>query len=405
MRIEAFRALRPETDKADVVAAVPYDTVSSDEARALIANEPCSFLRVTRPEADLPPGTDVTSDGVYERGAENFARLIDEGVLVRESAPCLYVYRQVMGEHAQRGVVACCHIEDVEKGSIKGHEGTRENKLNDRVKHVRRLGANTGPVFMTYRDEPAIDVLVSAVEETAPLFDFVSHFGISHTVWRVEDGDGLVAALRRVPVCYVADGHHRAAAAVRAGDEQREGNPSHKGSEEYNWFLACLLPASQLQIMAYNRCVSDLNGMGRAAFVDRVREHFRVMADGESVPREAHQVGMYLDGTWYSLRWDVGPGIDTVLSLDVAYIQERLLGPILGIEDPLRDDRIEFVGGIRGTAELVRMVDAGEAAVAFSMYPVTVEQMMSVADSGRLLPPKSTWFEPKLKSGLLIHTW
>ena len=390
---------------ASAVASVPYDTVETEEARAVITCKPYNFLRVVRPEADLPPGTDIYSDAVYQRAAANFRAFQEDGILVREHAACLYVYRQVMAGHVQRGIMACCHVDDYASGVIKRHERTREKKEADRARHVATLRANTGPVFLTYRDNAEIDEKVAAVERSAPLFDFTSHFGIRHTVWRVTESDGLAQAFLSVPGCYIADGHHRAAAAARAAAGQRDADSGQGGEGEFNWFMCCLLPASQLQVLAYNRWVSDLNGLTAADFLARVKERFHVLDNGSPEPAAAHQVSLYMAGTWRTLSWDTRPAIDRGLSLDVAYLQDRLLAPILGIADPMTDDRIDFVGGLRGAEEIRSMVDSGRAAAAFSMYPVTVDQMMGVADAGDIMPPKSTWFEPKLKSGLLVHTW
>lgn len=397
MRVKPFQALRPPPDRADHVASVPYDTIDTEEARNVIARKPSSFLRVVRPEADLPRGIDMYDERVYRRAAENLQALRDQGLLVREETPCLYVYRQVMGDHVQSGVVACCHVDDYNRGVIKCHERTRSDKRADRTRHVRALRANTGPVFLTYRDVSDIDALVEQVEESEPLIDLVSHFGTHHSVWRVEQSDDLVQAFGKVPVGYVADGHHRAAAAATAAQEET--------CEESHWFLACLFPAGQLQILPYNRCVADLNGLSPDSLLERLAGDFDVSRHGAAQPERPARAGMYLQGAWYGLDWSRRLPPDGNVALDVAYLQDRLLGPILGIEDPVNDQRIEFVGGIRGPSDLERLVDGGRAAVAFSMYPVGVEQMMDVADAGCIMPPKSTWFEPKLKSGLLVHTW
>jgi uncharacterized protein (DUF1015 family) len=406
LRIKAFAALRPPVEIAQLVAAVPYDTVDTEEARALADGNPLSLLRISRPEIDFPKGTDIYADHVYERAVENFAKFREENILVREDHPCLYVYRQKMGSHVQRGIVTCCHIEDYEKNVIRRHEKTRRDKEDDRTRHVKMLKANTGPVFLAYRDVAVIDGIVAAVERQKPLYDFVAPDGIAHTVWRVdgEQAAKLVAEFGKVPLCYIADGHHRAAAAARAGIELRGANAVHTGEEEYNWFLAVLFPAGQLQILPYNRLVADLKGMTESTFLDAVRKKFSVSAGSPARPPAAHHVSMYLGGKWYGLSWKIPKGADPVSALDVSYLQENLLAPLLGIKDPRTDKRIEFVGGIRGTEELQKKVDSGKAAVAFSMYPVAVEQVMAIADAGSIMPPKSTWFEPKLRSGLLIHT-
>ncbi len=401
MRVKAFRALLPPPELAARVASVPYDTINAEEARALAEGNPDSFLRVIRPEIELPPSTDPYAEEVYDRAAANFHRLQREGRLARDERACLYLYRQRMGDHVQRGVVACCHVEDSEQGLVKKHERTRYEKEEDRTRHVLRLEANAGPVFLTYRDEGRIDALVSEVEGEAPYVEFEAEDGIEHALWRIAETEELVAAFEDVPAFYVADGHHRTAAAERASSELRAKNPAHTGEEEYNWFLCVLFPATQLQVLAYNRCVTDLK-MGVAEFLEAVRERFRVREVASPIPDAPHDVSMYVGGAWYGLSWGEEDA-DPVARLDVSVLQERLLSPVLGVEDPRSDPRIQFVGGIRGAKELERRVDGGEAEVAFSMYPVTIDQVMRVADAGRNMPPKSTWFEPKLRSGLVVH--
>ncbi len=404
MLIKPFAALRPVPERAAALAAVPYDVVDTAEARALAAGNPDSFLHVSRPEIDLPDSVDIHDDRVYAHGVAAFRDLQARGVLLREPEERLYVYRQIMGGHSQSGVVACCHIEDYAKDIIRKHEKTRKDKEDDRTRHCLELNANSGPVFLTYRDTPALDKLVAAAQLAAPLYDFTAADGVRHTVWRVEGECGpWVEAFRQVPLSYVADGHHRAAAAFRSGQQRRAANLSHTGCEEYNWFLAVLFPAAQLRILPYNRCVADLNGLAPEAFLERVRAVFGAeIADGAE-PFGAREVRMYLGGKWYRLAWPEFES-DPVGRLDVSVLQDRLLAPVLGIDDPRTNTRISFVGGIRGTGELAKRVDSGRDAVAFSMYPVTVSQMMDIADAGQIMPPKSTWFEPKLRSGLLVHT-
>ncbi len=405
MKVKAFAALRPPAEIVHLVASVPYDTVDTEEARALAEGNPCSLLRISRPEIDFPKGTDIYSPNVYRRAVENFAKFQEEKILIREAKPFVYVYRQKMGSHVQRGIVACCHIDDYAGNLIRKHEKTRQDKEDDRTRHVEMLKANTGPVFLAYRDVKAIDAIVSAVEQQKPLYDLTAPDGISHTVWRADqDSAQLVAEFGRVPVTYIADGHHRAAAAARAGMEMRKANKAHNGTEEYNWFLAVLFPAGQLRIMPYNRIVADLNGMSEDGFMKAVGRKFRIVPGASPDPVTSCSASMYLGGKWHGLSWDPGSVTDPVQALDVSFLQNNLLDPLLGIKDPRTDKRIEFVGGIRGTDELVKKVDSGKGAVAFSMYPVTVDQMMAIADAGSVMPPKSTWFEPKLRSGLLIHT-
>ena len=404
MLIKPFAALRPAPEKAHALASVPYDVVDTAEARALADGNPDSFLHVSRPEIDLPDRIDIHDDRVYAQGAMAFKAFQARGVLIREPEERLYVYRQIMGDHSQTGVVACCHIDDYAQNIIRKHEKTRKDKEDDRTRHCLELNANSGPVFLTYRDTAALDARVAAVQRAAPLYDFTADDGIRHTVWRVEgESRAWVEAFRQVPLAYVADGHHRAAAAFRSGQQHRDANPAHTGSEEYNWFLAVLFPATQLRILPYNRCVADLNGLTPAAFLEKVKAAFKTEKAGSASPTGPREVRMVLGGDWYKLSWDEVTA-DPVSRLDVSVLQDRLLAPVLGIGDPRTNTRVSFVGGIRGTGELTRRVESGRDAVAFSMYPVTVEQMMDIADAGQIMPPKSTWFEPKLRSGLLVHT-
>ena len=404
MKIKPFAALRPDPAIAARLASVPYDVVDTAEARALADGNPDSFLHVSRPEIDLPDGTDPHADAVYARGAAALRDLVDRGRLLREKNERYYIYRQIMGGHSQTGIVACCHIDDYAADIIRKHEKTRQDKEDDRTRHALTLNANSGPVFLTSRDPPALETLPAAATAAAPaLYDFTADDGVRHTVWRVEgDAAPWTAAFAKVPVAYVADGHHRAKAAFRAGAERRAANPGHTGNEEYNWFLAVLFPQSHLRILPYNRCVADLNGMTADTFLKRIGEVFNVTPTNEPSPDSPRRTHMYLDGAWFRLTWDAFEG-DPVSVLDVSVLQDRLLKPILGIDDPRTSTRISFIGGIRGTGELKRRVDSGANAVAFSMYPCTVQQMMDIADAGQIMPPKSTWFEPKLRSGLLVH--
>ena len=404
MKIKPFAALRPDPAVAARLASVPYDVVDTAEARALAAGNPDSFLHVSRPEIDLPDGTDPHADAVYARGAAALRDLVGRGRLVREEGERYYVYRQVMGHHSQTGIVACCHIDDYAADIIRKHEKTRQDKEDDRTRHALALNANSGPVFLTYRDTRALDELVAgATGANPPLYDFTADDGVRHTVWRVEgEAAPWTAAFAALPMAYVADGHHRAKAAFRAGMERRAANPGHTGDEEYNWFLAVLFPQSHLRILPYNRCVADLNGMTTSEFLRRVRQTFTVAPAATPAPDGPRRTHMYLDGAWYALSWE-SFAADPVAVLDVSVLQDRLLRPLLGIDDPRTSPRISFVGGIRGTDELKRRVDQGPDAVAFSMHPCTVRQMMDIADAGQIMPPKSTWFEPKLRSGLLIH--
>lgn len=407
MRIQAFRGLTPRPELASQVAAVPYDVVDTEEARALAVNRPYDLLHVDRAEIDLPPDTDPYSDIVYATAAQNLQRLISDGILVREDAPVLYLYQQQMGAHVQTGLIAACHVDDYGNDVIRKHEKTRKVKEDDRTRLVDTLSAHTGPIFLTYKDRADVDARVAEIlANEKPMFDFTAPDGIFHRVWRVTDTAPFVEAFGEVDFSYVADGHHRSASAWRVSMERRAKNPAHNGSEDYNWFLGVLFPASQLQILPYNRVVHDLNRHTEEEFLIAVADAgFRVAAAEAKAPAAPGGVHMYLGGRWYALTWDAGSIKDPVESLDVSVLQNRLLAPILGIADPRTSERIEFIGGIRGTLELERRVDSGHAAVAFSMYPTTVAQLMAIADAGQIMPPKSTWFEPKLRSGLVVQTF
>ena len=404
LKIRAFQGLSPKPELATQVACVPYDVVNREESAALAEGNPVSLLHVDRAEIDLPKETNPYSDIVYATAKANLDRLVSEGVLQREATPCLYLYRQQMGEHVQTGIVAVCHIDDYANDIIRKHEKTRKDKEDDRTRLIGTLGANTGPVFLTYRNQAPIDAMVREFSANAPTFDFVAPDGIRHTVWRVE-GDRLVAAFGAVPLAYVADGHHRSASAARVGAERRAANPTHTGDEDYNWFLCVLFPANELRILPYNRVVADLNGLSTEAFLEAVRSRFDIVPNASASPSGPGMVSMFLDGQWIGLTWKADPAADPVSRLDVSVLQDRLLAPFLGIDDPRTNTRIDFVGGIRGTSELEERVRSGRASIAFSMHPVTVDQLMDIADAGQIMPPKSTWFEPKLRSGLFIHTF
>jgi uncharacterized protein (DUF1015 family) len=407
-RIQPFRAWRPRPEIASRVASPPYDVVSSSEARALAAEEPLSFLHVVKPEIDLDPSVDVYSPEVYATGAENLRRLQDEEVLIREAEPALYIYRQRMGDHVQTGIVAGASVDEYEADLIKKHEHTRPVKEDDRTRHIDALNANTGPVFLTYRARADIDRLVERLTAEPATYDFVAPDGIQHVVWVVaepSDRDELVQTFAGVPELYVADGHHRSAAGTRIRAMRRDSNPGHTGDEPYNFFLAVIFPDNQMKILDYNRVVSDLAGLTSDEFLRRVEELFEVEASADGRPRGPRSFGMYLDGRWRLLTARPGtfPEDDPVQRLDVAILQNNLLAPILGIGDPRSDERIDFVGGIRGLAELEKRVGSGEWAVAFALHPTSIEQLFAVADAGLVMPPKSTWFEPKLRSGLIVR--
>lgn len=403
--VRSFKALRPPPDRAKQVASVPYDVVNTDEARALAAGNPLSFLRVSRPEIDLPEATDIYGEVVYRKAADNFQSLITTCPLGFEELPSIYLYRQVMGVHEQIGVVTCCSVAEYDRDIIRKHERTRRDKEDDRTRHIMTLRAQTGPVFLTYRGRRDIDSMVMETTVTNALFDFTADDGIRHTIWRVADPVRFVQAFREVPFLYIADGHHRAASASRACAELKGKNPAHTGDEEYNSFLTVVFPDDQLQILPYNRVVRDLNGLSKEEFIASIRKSFEVSEDGSPAPSKPRRWSMYLDGRWYglSLPEDGSKPQGTVASLDVSVLQDRLLDPVLGIKDVRTDKRIDFVGGMRGPAALERLVNEGKAAVAFSLYPTTVDDLLRVSDAHEIMPPKSTWFEPKLRDGLLTH--
>jgi uncharacterized protein (DUF1015 family) len=406
-----FRALRPRPDKAAAIAAVPYDVVSTEEARALADGNPLSFLRVSRAEIELPPSADPYADAVYERAAGNY-RQLKSTALVAEAEPSVYLYRLRMGGHEQTGVAACFSLDEYDADVIKKHERTRRDKEDDRTRHMLALGAQTGPVFLTYRTSPEVDAVVERAATAAPLIDFTAADGVQHTLWRLAAGDrdALVQAFARIPSLYIADGHHRAASAARArshagarpGSHDATGSGAHPDGDA-NRMLAVAFPHDQVQVLAYNRVVRDLGGISPAQFVEAVRERFSV-APGPPAPAGRGEISMYLQGEWRLIRPLTPPDArDPIGALDVSVLQDRLLAPILKIGDVRTDKRIDFVGGARGSSELRRLVDTGRAAVAFSMFPVSVADLMAVSDAGAIMPPKSTWFEPKLRDGLLIH--
>ncbi len=401
MNIRPFSAVRPTPEKASAVAAVPYDVVDTAEARALAAGNPASFLHVSRPEIDMPEGTDCASPEAYAQAKKALDGLRASGVLVQDPDPKFYAYRQVMGNHAQTGIVATFDAKDYLAGVLKQHEKTRKDKEDDRTRHIEILKAHTGPAFLTYKDDPAIDAIVAEACAGAPLYDFVAPDGIRHTVWEIAYGhecraDELVELFARIPAAYIADGHHRSAAASRYAKE-------NDFAGESRWYLAVAFPASQLKILPYNRLVADLNGLTADQLLAKARDIFTVTEVADGMPAAGRHARMFLAGKWYDLAWEVPAGTDVVSSLDVSVLQDRFLAPVLGIDDPRTSPRISFMGGVRPLDELKGRVESGRDAVAFSMYPVTVGEMMDIADAGAVMPPKSTWFEPKLRSGLFVH--
>ena len=388
-------ALRPTPQSAAAVAAVPYDVVSTDEARALAADNPLSFLHVSRAEIDLPPGTDPYSDQVYERANENFRDLRTRAPLVVEETPSFYVYRLHMGSHVQTGIAATFSIDEYDEGSIKKHEKTRPDKEDDRTRHMLAIGAQTGPVFLTYAASPDVDRVIAEATAGPPLFDFAAVDNIRHVIWRVpeEDNDAITQGFADVPQLYIADGHHRAASAARTRRAL-----AGRGAGEHDRMLAVAFADREMQILPYHRVIKDLNGLTPEQFLAALRERVTVRENGSDTAARKGEVGLYLDGRWYTLTFPTEGE-----ALDVSRLQDLVLAPIVGIQDVRTDKRIDFVGGIRGPAELKRLVDAGRFAAAFSMHPVTIDDLMRIADAGGIMPPKSTWFEPKLRDGLLSH--
>lgn len=407
-----FRALRPIPEKAAAIASMPYDVMDSDEARAEVKKNPLSYLHVEKPEIDLPLGTDLYAPEVYAKARENLLRYVNEGLMKQDSRPMFYIYRQTMDGRDQIGLVGLASVDEYMNGIIKKHELTRADKEADRIRHVDTCDAHPSPVFFTYRHQDEIDATVDKVmRQKDPVYDFVSDDGIGHALWLMdseEDINAIQAAFAKLPCLYVADGHHRTASAAKVGLVRREQNPDYTGEEEFNFFMTVIFPDNQLKIFDYNRVVKDLNGLTQDKFLAKVREKFSVepvSQAGPFRPSKLHEFGMYLGGTWYKLEALPGTWDDTnvVDSLDVSIMQNNLLHPILGIGDPRRDNRIDFVGGIRGLGELVRRVDSGREVVAFAMFPTSMDELLGIADAGEIMPPKSTWFEPKLRSGLFIH--
>jgi len=407
--VRPFKGLRPAKELADKIASPPYDVLDSDEARTIVKENPLSFLRVVKPEVDLDPSVDLYDTKVYEQGAFNLRHLMEHGEMIQEKKPKFYFYRQIMGDHAQVGLVTTVSAEDYRNNLIKKHEFTRKVKEEDRIRHIETQNAQCGPVFLTYPDVPEFDALQRRIcRENEPEYDFVSPDGIRHSLWVVnsdKDIETIERIFAEVPSLYVADGHHRSAAGTIVAERRQKDNSNHTGNEEYNYFLAVIFPKNQMKIMAYNRVVKDLNGNSLDEFIDKVHDRFDVTENTVPSPGSMLEYSMYLDGKWYGLEPKAGsfPESDPVKSLDASILQENLLNPILGIKDPRTSERIKFVGGIRGTEELEKLVDSGEYEVAFSLYPTSIDQLIEVAESGNVMPPKSTWFEPKLRSGMVVH--
>jgi uncharacterized protein (DUF1015 family) len=407
--IKPFKGVRPKEELAEKVAALPYDVMNTEEAMQMAQGNEVSFLHISRPEIDLPQETDIHSDQVYDKGRENLQTFMAKGVLLQDDSERYYVYRQKMGGLTQTGLVVCAGVDDYQSGAIKKHELTRADKEEDRVRHIDALNANDEPVFYTYRNDPVISEAVEKVAAEAPLYDFTTDDGVSHALWAVADAaliDTLTRRFAAIPTLYVADGHHRSAAASRVRDLRRSANPQHNGGEEYNFFLTVIFPDNEMTIMPYNRVVKDLCSRSVAEFMARVAEHFDITPiPGALSPSCRHHFGMYLAGKWYELVAREGSFAegDAVAAMDVSILQDNLLSPVLGVRNPRTDQRIHFVGGIRGVEELERVVNSGEYQVAFSLFPTSIQELMSLADEDKIMPPKSTWFEPKLRSGLFLH--
>lgn len=413
--VKPFKGLRPRREQIDKIAAPPYDVISSEEAKAMAADNGLSFLHISKPEIDLEPKIDLYDERVYEKGKENFQKFIKEGILVEDSSENFYLYRQIMPigdySHSQIGLVACASVDEYQQDIIKKHELTRKDKEDDRTKHVFTLQAHTGPVFLTYKAQKSIDSLIEKIEkETPPEYDFTSSDGIRHIFHVVSDPHRVAAIIKefkKLPHLYVADGHHRSASASRVREMMKIQNPDHSGHEEYNFFLNVIFPDNQMNIMSYNRAVKTLNNYGLEDFLKKVSECWEMKEMGEDIPtpKARHTFGMYVGGIGYLLtpKPSTYNEKDPVMSLDVSILQNNLLSPILGIKEPREDKNIDFIGGIRGTGELKRLVDEGRSKVSFALFPTSIHDLLDVADSQKIMPPKSTWFEPKLKDGLVVH--
>lgn len=405
--LKPFKAVRPKKELVERVASKPYDVLNSEEARLEVKGNDYSFLHVVKPEVDLDPSTDAYDKQVYQKAAENLKKFLDQEILVQEKEEQLYCYEQEWKGHKQVGIAGCFSVDEYQSAKIKKHEFTRKKKEDDRVNNILATNANTGPVFLTYRSEKKIDDLIMANIHNEPLYDLTDEYGCRHRIFKVNNMQELINAFLPVESLYIADGHHRAASASRVRDIKKETNPKHNGEEEYNYFLAVLFPHNQLKILDYNRIVKDLNGLTEKDFLDKIKKSFDVIEEGNISysPSTSKEFGLYLNKKWYSLKAkeNTFEKDNPVKSLDVAILQDNLLNPILGIEDPRTDERIDFIGGIRGLRELEDKVNSGEWKCAFSMYPTLMEQLLDVADADKTMPPKSTWFEPKLRSGLFVH--
>lgn len=411
MKVRPFKAVRPSRERAAQVAALPYDVMNSHEAREMVKDNPYSFLHVDKAEIDLDPGIDQYDDKVYAKAKENIDRFLAEGTFIRDEKPSFYIYRLIMGDIEQTGIVGAASVDDYIGDRIKKHEFTREAKEKDRIRHVDQTNANTGPIFLTYPEKDEISDLVTKWTQKQPEYDFTAEDGVKHTVWVVDEEEAVKTierAFDEIPALYIADGHHRAASAVKVGQKRREANKSYTGDEEFNYFLSVIFPSNQLKIMDYNRVIKDLNGLSEEEFLKKLEEKFTVeeyKGEGQYRPEEKHSFGLYLPGRWFKLtaKPEILEDQDTLKSLDVSVLSENVLAPILDIKDQRTSERIDFVGGIRGLGELEKRVAEDGFAAAIALYPTDIEDLMKIADSGRVMPPKSTWFEPKLRSGLFLH--
>ena len=410
--LKPFRALRPKVEYAKKISSPPYDVLSREEAKTLADKNPLCFLHVVNAEIDFPDDVYIYDDKVYQKSKENFEWLIKKEYLVEEENPSFYLYEEDENGHSQTGLVCLASVDEYDTGSIRTHESTRKVKVEDRTRHIKTVGAQTGPIFLAYYDTKKTEEIYGVfnnVKSNQPLYKFKTGDNVFHTVWKIDDENTIKEfqeILNRIETLYIADGHHRSESASNVRADKIKENPDHNGTEEYNYFLSVLFPHTELKIMAYNRVIRDLNSLSFDDFLDKVKESFTVeKVEGKLDPDTFHNFGMYIDGRWYHLKAREGtfPKDDPYYSLDVSVLQENLLDPILGIKNPKEDERIDFVGGIRGLEELERLVDSGKFRVAFSMYPTQMEQLIRISDEGKKMPPKSTWFEPKLKSGLFVH--